>query len=471
MVMARRISQWSVGTAAERRNADLFYAELMGKPVASRPLRRRVRPLAVARPSAWHDEAFAEDDPDEGHKQVVASSVTPWTEIIPDAIGAGRPIAKGHSKANGPFTDFGAKAGIPTTTYAKGVVQGPLGTNVTAAAVDEAVAAIRAARDEIRQRYFVTRVPNPAKHITYLGYEATPSLDSPSWPDPQALARAGTAEGKAFQQRDPSWQQITDASKAYVAWLADPTTKPSQVANSSDMSWRAFRKLMEWEGLPTAVNTWDQANVTFGAGFAGSAGGLVQKNGLAQELIAELCKRSTLAQAMFWNAGLTLDGSDFVVVDTDKQWKLRGMDAELFVRTNRSLLSLFVNLAQGVFIDSSTQTSPNDDLRQKALDANFELFSNHALKGISTAQLGSDVDLAALKLHAAHSGSFGFGTVSSYGSVPALVSFIYNKLYERALNAKSTTPVAKRLVGAKAKADAIVVEPKWRSIAPPMPSP
>src|SRR6185437_6656886 len=179
---------------------------------------------------------------------------------------------------------------------------------------------------------------------------------------------------------------------------------------------------------------------------AASAGGK-QTPGQAQELMVELCARSALAKSMFSDAGLVMDGTDFVIVDPDQKWKIRGTDAELYLRANRDLLSLYVNIAQGVFIDDKSQTTPKDDLRQATLDANFEVFSKHSARGVTAAQLGGDVDLAALKLHAAHSGSFGFGEVAGFGSVSDLVQYIYGKV---------SRPVA----------NSIVVPESWRAMAP-----
>jgi len=55
---------------------------------------------------------------------------------------------------------------------------------------------------------------------------------------------------------------------------------------------------------------------------------------------------------------------------------------------------------------NSTPTTPNTDARQGVLDANFAVFLHHTANGIPTADFGSDVDLAALKVHCVHSGSF-----------------------------------------------------------------
>ncbi len=357
---------------------------------------------------------------------------TAWTALIPDAAGGSTPpqaSSGGFTTAHGPLTDYAIGADSqPATTYVKGVTAAPLATGVTAAQVDAAVNGIRAARAQIRRRYLVLHnIPRGDKQVPrgQLGFEAGPSLDSNPG-TPGGLLKKG-AQAVAFQKEDPSWQEIADASTAYLVWLGGAATKPSQVTDVKDMVWRAFRRMCEWEGMPSAVNTWDQIDVTFGAGFA-ATGGKQQKVGQAQELLEDLCARSALAKSLLSNAGLVMDGPNFVVVDPAQKWKLRGMDAELYLRSNRDLLSLYINVGQGVFVDSKSQTAPKDELRQATLDANYTVFLKHSAKGVSSGQLGSDVGLAALKLHAPHSGHFNFSEVSGFGSVAALVGFIYGKI-------------------------------------------
>src|SRR5262249_31774475 len=162
-----------------------------------------------------------------------------------------------------------------------------------------------------------------------------------------------------------------------------------------------------------------------------------------QELMGDLFTRSPEAAGLFMAAGLTVSGGDFVVVDPARKWKLRGMDAELYIRADSELLSLYVNVAQGAFVGDPAK--PGGDTRQATLDANFATFLNHALK--SNPSLGSDVDLAALKVHAAHSGNIGFGEVAGFGSIAEVVAYVYAHV-------------------TREQADAIVVEPAWRALAP-----
>jgi hypothetical protein len=371
-----------------------------------------------------------------------------WRQVLPEAQakgGKGLGTQSGHSSAQGELVAYRAgKGNVPTVTYneRKGeeiAEAGPLPPGVTPADVDAAAAAVAGARGNVRDR-FMRLTQSSVKGADFFGYESTPKLD-------QGLANNKGRSAEQFKAQDEHWQDTVDASTDYLKWLNAPATKPSQCSDPSDMRWKVFRRMMDWEGMTSAVNTFDKANVTLGAGFAGSAGGAVQPKGQAQELMGDLFSRSPEVAGMFLAAGLTVADGGFVVVDTERKWKLKGMDAELYVRANKDLMSLYVNVAQGVFLGADkTDTTPQNDPRQAVLDANFATFLGHALAG--NPPLGSDVDLAALKVHAAHSGFLNWGQVGGFGSIPDLVKFIYGAV-------------------SRQRAEAIVVEPKWRALAPP----
>jgi hypothetical protein len=287
------------------------------------------------------------------------------------------------------------------------------------------------------------------------GYQATPAAEK------QDMAEQ-TAGAKKFEKANPLGAQTVAASQDYMAWFNDAKTKPTQASAADDMRWRVYRRITEWEGVPSAVNTYDSTNVTYGTGWAGAAGGLAAPVGKAEVVTATFMKMSPDAAKLFNDAGMTVDANDFVVVDPDNKFQLRGMDAELYLRTNTDLLSLMVNAAQGAFVDPNGPddmalpmpgepanpdryvSGPGAQMRQAALDANFQVF----IDSVSTGKdLGSDVDLAALKLHATMSGNINWGQVSGFGSIPDLVKFIY----------KSQS---------KGVADAVVVPPNWRAMAP-----
>ncbi len=370
-----------------------------------------------------------------------------WRQVLPEAKargGKGLGNQSGHGSAHGDLVAYRAGRGnVPTVTYneRKGeeiAEAGPLPDGVTQADVDAAAEAVAGARGNVRQRFMRT-TQSSVEGADFFGYESTPKLD-------QGLASNTGRSATQFKAQDENWQQTADASIDYLKWLSAPTTKPSQCADPGDMRWKVFRRMMDWEGMTSAVNTFDKANVTLGAGFAGSAGGAVQEKGQAQELMGNLFSRSPEAAGMFLAAGLGVDKGEFVVVDPARKWKLRGMDAELYVRANKDLMSLYVNVAQGSFLDDKAQAAPRTDTRQAVLDANFATFLGHALAG--NPPLGSDVDLAALKVHAAHSGFLNWGQVGGFGGIPELVRFIYGAV-------------------SRQRAEAIVVEPKWRALAPP----
>jgi hypothetical protein len=377
-----------------------------------------------------------------------------WRQVLPEAQakgGKGLGNQSGHSSAHGDLVAYRAgKGNVPAVTYneRKGeeiAEAGPLPDGVTQADVDAVAAKVAGARGNVRDR-FMRLTQSDVKGADFYGYESTPKLD-------QGLESNKGRSAQQFKAQDEHWQDTVDASSAYLAWLNDPKTKPSQCSDPGDMRWKVFKRMMDWEGMTSAVNTFDKANVTLGAGFAGSAGGAVQPKGQAQELMGDLFTRSPAVAGMFLAAGLTVADGGFVVVDTERKWKLKGMDAELYVRANKDLMSLYVNVAQGAFledrtkgVDPKTQPGADNDARQAVLDANFQTFLGHALA--SNPPLGSDVDLAALKVHAAHSGFLNWGQVGGYGDIASLVKFIYGAV-------------------SRQRAEAIVVEPKWRAMAPP----
>jgi hypothetical protein len=369
-----------------------------------------------------------------------------WRQVLPDATprgGQGLGNRAGHATAQGPLIGYAPGAGnLPTATYGKRGGQevaeaAPLPAGVTQADVDAAAAAVAAARSNVRER-FLRVTQSTVSGSDFFGYESTPKLD-------QGLAGNTQRSAQRFKAADPDAQQTADASKDYMTWLRDPATKPSQCDNANDMRWRVFRRMMDWEGSPSAVNAFDKANVTLGAGFAGAAGGAVQPKGQAQELMGDLLARSPQAAGLFLAAGLTVSGGDFVVADPVRKWKLHGMDAELYIRADPELLSLYVNVAQGTFLADKSTAGPPADTRQATLDANFATFLNHALK--SNPPLGADVDLAALKVHAAHSGNIEIGQVAGLATIADVVAFVYAHV-------------------SREQADAIVVEPAWRALAP-----
>jgi hypothetical protein len=395
------------------------------------------------------DPAAPPADPADAGAAAPTVDKTDWRQVLPDAQpagGQGLGNRAGNATAQGPLIGYAPGAGnLPTASYGTRGGQpvaeaGATAAGVTQADIDAVAAAVATARSGVRERFLrVTQSSVPG--ADYFGYESTPRLDA-------GLAGNTQRSAQRFKAADPNWQQTADASADYTTWLRDPATKPTQCADANDMRWRVFRRMMDWEGSPSAVNTFDKANVTLGAGFAGAAGGAVQPQGQAQELMANLFASSPQAAGLFLAAGLTVVNGDFVVVDPVKKWKLHGMDAELYIRANPDLLSLYVNVAQGSFLADKSTAGPPADTRQATLDANFATFLNHALK--SDPPLGADVDLAALKVHAAHSGNISFGQVAGLGSIADVVAFVYAHV-------------------SREQADAIVVEPAWRALAPPKP--
>jgi hypothetical protein len=211
------------------------------------------------------------------------------------------------------------------------------------------------------------------------------------------------------------------ASADYSTWLK--TAKPD---GATDRQWEVFKRIMEMEGDPATVMTYDKANVTWGAGFAGLGARDEFKAGPL--MLDLLFKSSPEVRAIFWEAGFSFLGQELVVVDADRGWKLRGLDAEIFVRGSHELLSLMINVAQGEFVQSGKATpgapaTPDDRLRKAVLQAQFQAFLKFTFRETDT----GDDDVAALKAHARHSGGSNWGEAWKHNDLTSLVRYLYSK--------------------------------------------
>ncbi len=93
--------------------------------------------------------------------------------------------------------------------------------------------------------------------------------------------------------------------------------------------------------------------------------------------MAKFFAKDAAAEQDFFAAGIALSGGKFVAVDPDKKWKVHGTDAAHLIATDARLLSMFMNISEGVALNDSDKTQPADH-RQAALDAQFETFQAHA---------------------------------------------------------------------------------------------
>jgi hypothetical protein len=225
----------------------------------------------------------------------------------------------------------------------------------------------------------------------------------------------------ASKKGDPN-PETADASKRYMEWIEK--TRPT---GATDRQWQVFKRIMEWEGYTSSVMTFDAANVTWGAGFAG-LGARADKFKAGPKMLDILFKSSPQVRAIFWEAGFSFIDQELVVVDEQRGFKLRGLDAELYVRGNKTLLSLMINVAQGEFLQGGKtpknkkgEAQPNDAIRQAVLDGQFQTFLAFTYRETDT---GSP-DVVALKAHARHSGGSRWGRASTFTALSDLVTFLF----------------------------------------------
>jgi len=200
-------------------------------------------------------------------------------------------------------------------------------------------------------------------------------------------------------------------TKAYKTWLDAADTRPSLAKDVNDIRWLAFKKVFDAEGDPSKIMTYDFTNITWGVGFSGAGNPGV---GMTEQMMARLFNQSAESRDAFWRAGITVVGTEMVAVKiTDaaagKAEKLRGTKAENFVRDQQDLLSLMTNVTIG--LHKAGQTDPDEFVRQKNLDAQFETFIHNTLKnseGIID-KMKNDPYAAAVAAHSVHTGQHTWG--------------------------------------------------------------
>jgi len=200
-------------------------------------------------------------------------------------------------------------------------------------------------------------------------------------------------------------------TKAYKTWLDAADTRPSLAKDVNDIRWLAFKKVFDAEGDPSKIMTYDFTNITWGVGFSGAGNPGV---GMTEQMMARLFNQSAESRDAFWRAGITVVGTEMVAVKiTDaaagKAEKLRGTKAENFVRDQQDLLSLMTNVTIG--LHKAGQTDPDEFVRQKNLDAQFETFIHNTLRnseGIID-KMKNDPYAAAVAAHSVHTGQHTWG--------------------------------------------------------------
>jgi hypothetical protein len=328
-----------------------------------------------------------------------------WMSILPDAqvtsgmqASPGRP---GGNAAQSPLLEY--QGDRRTTTYRQNRGQqiadaGPTPSGITQQNIDTVCASIIAARNNITERYL-----KPVKEASGTGYQVNPGAEN------QAATRRNNP--------DPIAQAGKPQTDSYQGWLR--TATPTDAIDAAMLfKWNVFRWLMRWEGTPDTVMTYDRKNVTWGAGFAGRGGENVAiQIGQFEQLMERLIRDYPPAAGFLLSAGVTISGRELIVVDPDpgKQWKLHAEDAELYMRSNRKLLSLLINMAQGANL--GLDQAGTENMQQAVLDANFRQFL--ASSGASLPASG-DAKLWALKVHMVHAG----GNLPKSNDIPSVITEI-----------------------------------------------
>jgi hypothetical protein len=293
-----------------------------------------------------------------------------WVDALPIA-GATTPGQRklGVGAAQGPLSEYKWNKGTAEFSYRKDV--GEIGaTPKDQKAADKAAAQVQKARERVAQtssRTFAS-VDERTHAGPMKGYERSSRKKVTD-----QIAAEGTEAEKA-------------ADKSYAAFLAGAKT-------SSDL--QAFSG---FEGDPSSVQGSDKANLTWGPGIAASGGGF-------QKLLKRVIDESPEAKRAFHEVGIGLIEHEesergkhaMMVVDTEKKWRLIAADAELYIRANRTLLAVFVNVAQG-YVDGLDKPA-NDNVRRVFLKA--------IAAGIpkSTSRWTHE-DARLLAMRAVHSGQF-----------------------------------------------------------------
>ena len=235
---------------------------------------------------------------------------------------------------------------------------------------------------EARDRAVATIVANRA------GIEARPFKKVAAKPNVHT-------EGRYYRTSDDTAAQ----AKTYDTWLTSAV--PALATGPDDPRLEAFRDTFAAEGNPSDVMTYDVTNITWGVGFSGHGGkGGV---GLTEQLMVRLFNQAPAAREAFWNAGVSVTPETLlVVVDAGKKVQLIGALAERHIREQEDLLSLMVNVSQGVF-QGPDRNAVDPYLRQRVLDAQFETFINSTLRGLDLAAFPNPI-VRRLAVHAVHAG-------------------------------------------------------------------
>jgi len=221
---------------------------------------------------------------------------------------------------------------------------------------------------------------------------------------------------------------IDKSAKEYSQWAK--SALPTGVKNT-DWNWEIFKRIQDMEGQEGRFTTFDKT-LSVGPGYSTSAG-------QAQWVIGNTFKLLPEVKAAAFAAGLTVDPNGaMTVVDTEKKWILQGQDAAAYLQTEASLLSLLINVSQGVqpvdgsANDTSTSSSiEQSKQRQALLDAEWQQFLRGTLANMTSLVEGWPLDSAVLAVHAKHAqpGNFPytFWNTQNGPDLATMVTAIYDK--------------------------------------------
>jgi hypothetical protein len=220
------------------------------------------------------------------------------------------------------------------------------------------------------------------------------------------------------------------AAKEYNQWVK--SARPTGV-NDGDWNWQVFKQIGQLEGQEGRFTTFDKT-LSVGPGYS-TAGGQTQ------QVIGKMFKLLPEVESVAFDAGLMVgaDGA-MIVVDTDKKWILEGQDAAAYVQTNASLLSLLVNVSQGVqpVGASGGAVAPDEQgkQRQALLDAEWKQFVGGTLAGLTSLVKSWPLDSAVLAVHAKHAQPsnfpFTFWNAETGPDLATMVAAIYGKVGDSA---------------------------------------
>jgi hypothetical protein len=332
-----------------------------------------------------------------------AADVKEWVKLLPDAPAGTKVKVVPAAAGKDPQLDVTVPAGA--TAAPSGDDAASKEAEERAAKIDAVCAQIAAHRGGIQERFMTRMTATIKKQTGQFGFMYTPQQEK--------FAKDATAAQK-------------EAANDYLAWLAG--AQPSAVSSAGGgLAGKLKAQFELWqdigsEGAPAAMNTWDGENVTFGRGFSGS--------GQLQTMLADLFKADPGAQDEFLQAGIALEGGQFVVADVERKFKHRGDDAEHVIQVDRKLVSLFVNVAE----------SPAH--RQAVLDANWRQF----VKGtgnIPDFAVGWDRRPRAVAGHNVHAGGFSWGEFAGTGgSMQGVVIHIADKVKDKEVSRDKITVVS-----------------------------